>query len=224
MKNYSCTAARRLLLLAGLVIFTTSSIGAEPIRVASWNLGWHVARAEIPNWINQCGKSYVKDPTDQIWKATSASTPGAIQGWMIKESRAKLEGVDLSAMPPCGVYESPSRAKISVTENSYAQRVRQISNFVGTSVKPDVIAFQEVSGSAAVREALGKLAAEYNVCSFDGQYKVQRLAFAWKKEFGGTVEACQVVHQLSLPALDPVDQVRPGLTVALKIHGKPSAS
>lgn len=220
MKNYSCTAVRCLLLLVGVPIFTSSGLGAEPIRVASWNLGWHVAQAEVPNWVRQCDISYVKDPADQIWKPVPASVPGATQGWMIKESRAKLEGVDLSVMPPCGVYESPSHAKIAVTESSFAQRVRQLSNFVGTSVKPDVIAFQEVSGSTAAREALGKLATEYNVCSFDGQYKIQRLAFAWKKEFGGAVEACQVVHQLSLPALDPVEQVRPGLTVALKIHGK----
>lgn len=60
MKSNSCKATCRSLLLCGLVILTSSDLIAEPIRVASWNLGWHVAQAEVPNWIIQCGKSYLR--------------------------------------------------------------------------------------------------------------------------------------------------------------------
>ena len=50
-------------------------------------------------------------------------------------------------------------------------------------VKADVIAFQAVSWVAAVREALGPAAGSYVACSYIG-YKIQRLAFAWRKSLG----------------------------------------
>jgi endonuclease/exonuclease/phosphatase family metal-dependent hydrolase len=193
---------------------------AESLNIGSWNLGWHVSAAEVPNWIAQCSKSYVKDTNDGIWKPAAADNKSATVGWYIKESRAKIEGVDLAVMPPCGVYESANREKIPVTPASLAKRSQQIATIIEQSVKPDVMAFQEVSGVTAVKEALGKNASQYNVCSFDGEYKIQRLAFAWKKEFGEPVEKCAVVHALSLPDLPKQDQVRPGYTVTLKIRGK----
>jgi hypothetical protein len=90
-----------LLLTFGLVSWLSSAQASE-LRVASWNLGWHVSQAEVPQWIAQCSKSYQKDQSDGIWKPTESN--GTI-GWSIKESRAKLEGVELSVMPPCGVYQ-----------------------------------------------------------------------------------------------------------------------
>lgn len=191
-----------------------------PVNIASWNLGWHVSAAEVPNWIAQCEKSYAKDTADGIWKPVPSTHPAATVGWHIKEPRAKIEGVDLAVMPPCGVYESARREKIPVTLASLAKRNQQIATIIEQSVKPDVIAFQEVSGVAAVREALGQHAGQYNICSHDGEYKIQRLAFAWRKEFGEPVEKCAVVHSLSLPDLPKQDQVRPGYTVALKIRGQ----
>jgi endonuclease/exonuclease/phosphatase family metal-dependent hydrolase len=191
-----------------------------PLNFASWNLGWHVSAAEVPNWITQCSKSYVKDATDGNWKPAAADNKSATVGWYIKESRAKVEGVDLAVMPPCGVYEAGNREKIPVTPASLAKRSLQIATIIEQSVKPDVMAFQEVSGVAAVKEALGKKASQYNICSFDSEYKIQRLAFAWKKEFGEPTEKCAVVHAMSLPDLPKQDQVRPGYTVTLKIRGQ----
>ncbi|CAM3392192.1 Endonuclease/exonuclease/phosphatase family protein [Paracidovorax anthurii] len=123
-------------------------------------------------------------------------------------------------MPPCAVYTTVSRQGIDVTAASYAKRLAQIARVLSSDVRPDVIAFQEVSGTQAVREALGAASGDYNVCSFDGAYKVQRLAFAWRKTLGSAAQACADVPALSLPQLAPQQQVRPGYTVTLDIRGK----
>lgn len=193
---------------------------ATTVRVATWNLGWHVSQAELGPWITQCGKSYAKDSASGIWEVVSAQTPGAQIGWEIDESRPQLQGVDLAVMPPCGVYRSPSRAGIAVTPVAWAKRNEQIAKLLNDVVKPDVIAFQEVSGVAAVREALGPAAGDYEICSFEPRYKVQRLAFAWKKSLGPEVGACQDFRELTLPQLAPKDQVRPGFAVTLKVAGR----
>jgi hypothetical protein len=67
---------------------------------------------------------------------------------------------------------------------------------------------------------LGEHASEYRVCSHDGKFKVQRLAFAWKKEFGEPAEPCATIDALALPALTEAQQVRPGYQVGLRINGK----
>lgn len=209
--------ARRLLSIAlmALTAVTTAASAAQPLRVASWNLGWHVSKAELPQWLAQCGKIYQKDAADGVWKPAATGTVG----WLIDEPRAKVEGVDLAVMPPCGVYEA-DRQKLVVTPKAWAQRDWQIGEVIAKSIAPDVIAFQEVSGTQAVIEALGDYANQYRVCSFDGKYKVQRLAFAWKKELGEPAEACTTIDSMVLAHLPPDQQVRPGLQMGLKVNGK----
>jgi endonuclease/exonuclease/phosphatase family metal-dependent hydrolase len=189
----------------------------QPIKVASWNLGWHVSQVELPQWINQCSKHYEKDPVDKVWKEVAT---GGTVGWFIKEYRAQIAGVDLSIMPPCGVYADQGRNNLAVTGPAYIRRSQQIASLIAGAVEPDVIAFQEVSGTQAVSEALGPKAVEYNICSFDGKYKVQRLAFAWKKQLGEAEEACSVIDAVSLPNLSIEQQVRPALQMGLRINGK----
>ena len=199
--------------------FTTVASAAQPLpqplRVASWNLGWHISKAELPQWLAQCGKTYQKDAADGVWKLAATGTVG----WLIDESRAKVQGIDLSVMPPCGVFEA-DRQKLIVTPKSWAQRDWQIGEVIGKSIAPDVIAFQEVSGTQAVIEALGDYASQYRVCSFDGKYKVQRLAFAWKKELGEPIEACTAIDAISLPHLPLEQQVRPGFQMGLRVNGQ----
>ena len=165
----------------------TPLVQASTLRVATWNLGWHVSQAELPQWIAQCDKSFAKNSQTGVWEVVAPQTAGARVGWTIDESRPSLEGVDLTVMPPCGVYRSPSRAGIAVTPSAWAKRNEQIAKVLREGVKADVIAFQEVSGVAAVREALGTAAADYEICSFTG-YKVQRLAFAWRKSLGTAID------------------------------------
>lgn len=192
---------------------------AANLRVATWNLGWHISLAELGPWIAQCSKTYAKNAQSGIWEVAQPQTTGARSGWAIDESRPVLEGVDLAVMPPCGVYRSPSRAGIAVTPGAWAKRNEQIAKVLHDDVKADVIALQEVSGVAAVREALGAAAADYEICSFS-QYKVQRMAFAWRKSLGATGATCHDVRGLSLPHLPLKDQVRPALVLTLQIAGK----
>jgi endonuclease/exonuclease/phosphatase family metal-dependent hydrolase len=206
------TALTALLLASG-------SAAATTVRVATWNLGWHVSQAELGPWIAQCGKSFAKNSQTGVWEVVPPVSAGSRVGWDITESRPTLEGVDLSVMPPCGVYRSPSREGIAVTPAAWSKRNEQIARILRDDVKADVIAFQEVSGVAAVREALGAASADYEVCSFTG-YKIQRLAFAWRKTLGPAVGGCQDFRELSLPQLPAREQVRPGFAVTLQVAGK----
>ncbi len=209
---------RRHVVISLLACFSALA-SAQPLRVASWNLGWHVATAEVPNWIQKCGRSYSRNTVTRRWDV-SATGAGATTGWFITETRASLEGVDLSVMPPCGVYQDGARNGIAVTPAAFANRLQQINDIIDNVLRPDVIAFQEVSGTAAVREALGRSADQYHICSFDGQHKVQRLAFAWRRSLGDAVEPCEVFAPLSLPELGADNQVRPALTLGLRLGGQ----
>ena len=200
--------------LAVAALASTAHAG-QPLRVASWNLGWHISKAELPAWLGQCGKTYQKDAADGVWKPAETGTVG----WLIDEPRAKIAGVDLSVMPPCGVYEA-DRKKLIVTPKAWADRDTQIADIIAKSIMPDVIAFQEVSGTQAVAEALGDYASQYRICSHDGKYKVQRLAFAWKKELGEAAEACTAIDAMTLPHLPLAEQVRPGFQMGLRINGQ----
>ena len=209
-------------LAAALAASLGSQAQTPSLQVASWNLGWHVSLAEHAAWAGQCGLPYVRDNSDGVWKAVPAGTAGASTGWQIQEPRAKVQGVDLSVMPPCGVYQTADRSVVPVTAAALAQRNARISALLDTGINADVIAFQEVSGVAAVQEALGSRAGDYHVCSFDGQYKVQRLAFAWRKALGGDPRtACQLEADLALAQQLPVaEQVRPGYVLRLTLDGK----
>lgn len=134
-----------------VAIALPAQANATTVRVATWNLGWHVSQAELGSWITQCAKSYAKDSASGIWEVVPAQTSGAQIGWEIGESRPQLQGVDLAVMPPCGVYRSPSG--IAVTPAAWAKRNEQIAKLLSDVVKPDVIAFQEVSGAAAGRRS-----------------------------------------------------------------------
>jgi 5'-nucleotidase (lipoprotein e(P4) family) len=190
------------------------------LRVATWNLGWHVSKAELGPWVAACSKMYLRNATTKSWEPVADGTAGATQGWMVKESRATIVGNDLSIMPPCNTYQNAAFQGIAVTAAAYDKRDRQLSQVLARDVNADVIAFQEVSGVAAVRDALGASADDYYVCSFEPKYKVQRLAFAWRRTLGPAVEGCADVAAMSLPSLDPVDQVRPGFTVTLNVGGQ----
>lgn len=209
----------RALFCAAVVTMLAGHASATTLRVATWNLGWHVSQAELAPWMAQCGKSFARNAQSGVWEVVPAQTPGALVGWAIDDSRPTLDGVDLAVMPPCGVYRSPGRGGIAVTPAAWAKRNEQIAKLLRDEVRADVIAFQEVSGVAAVREALGPAAADYEVCSFSG-YKVQRLAFAWRKALGALVGPCQDIRELSLPHLPPKDQVRPGLVLTLQLAGR----
>ncbi|MDQ0085200.1 hypothetical protein J2W35_005579 [Variovorax boronicumulans] len=48
---------------------------AQVVRVASWNLGWHMSATEAPQWIAKCSRSYKKDPATKVWRLTADNAP-----------------------------------------------------------------------------------------------------------------------------------------------------
>jgi endonuclease/exonuclease/phosphatase family metal-dependent hydrolase len=182
------------------------------LKVATWNLGWHLSQAESAQWAQLCGQSFVRDPRDRLWKPSPAGTQ---TGWQLTWGRDAPIEWPIGTWPPCDVYQDRSKP-VAVTPQSSAQRQRQIRELLAERVQADVIAFQEVSGEAAVREVLPDQAQGWEVCSYRG-YKVQRLAIAWRRSVGVAV-SCEVHAPLSLPALHPGQQPRPGLALTLRVN------
>lgn len=206
-----------LLLLTGL----SGQIHAADLKLASWNLGWHLSQAEAKAWIAGCDATYALDQ-NKAW--IKSGKTDAQKGWQIdwrpRDADIKLPW-DIEAMPPCGIYQDENRNVIPVTLAAFKKRGQEIAKVIH-NMSPDVIAFQEVSGSAAIKDVLGRSAGRYRVCSYPG-YSVQRLAIAWKKNLGKSKGVCEVNDALSLPAIGDQRRPRPGLRLALDINGKKTA-
>jgi endonuclease/exonuclease/phosphatase family metal-dependent hydrolase len=184
---------------------------ADSLEVSTWNLGWHLDSAQAKAWIAACSRPFALQ--GETWQPVAQPGPGTLAGWQLPWGRNAPVAWDITAMPPCGVFQS-DRQTLPADEASYAQRAARIGTLVRDRMRADVIAFQEVSGAQAVRELLGK---GYEVCSFEG-HKVQRLAIAWKTTLGAG--HCDVHWPLALPELPAKDQVRPGLTLRLSLNGR----
>lgn len=204
----------RFLLVSALLL--SFQAGANNISLATWNLGWHVSQKEAGDWIASCNKRYELDATSKVWGASTKAD--AQTGWQI-DWRPRDEAIKLpwtiDKMPPCNIYQDAMRNVIPVTAEAYAARSGQIAQLIEKNITADVMAFQEVSGEAAVREVLGGLSSQYNVCSYDG-YAIQRLAFAWRKSVS-SAGSCEVYEPLSLPQNGTARRPRPGLRLMLKV-------
>lgn len=187
------------------------SVQAAPLKVATWNLGWHLDSALAKTWIAACNRPFALQ--GELWRPVAQAGAGTQPGWQLPWGRNAPVDWDIGVLPPCDVFQV-NRAVLPVTEASYAQRAARVGTLVRDRIQPDVIAFQEVSGPQAIRELLGK---GYEVCGYEG-HKVQRIAFAWKASLGAG--SCAVHWPLSLPERALRDQVRPGLTLTLKHEGK----
>ncbi len=205
--------------MKSLVTLAVSALMALPaaatdLRIATWNLGWHLSTAEAAAWIKACGSPFAQSADTGRW-APAASGPNT--GWTLKWGRNAPIDWDIAQRPPCDVFQERGQI-VPVTPASYAVRQRQIAEVLERQVQADVIAFQEVSGAASVREVLPGGGADHEVCSYEG-HKVQRLAFAWRKALGPAV-SCEAYWPLSLPAAASKDQPRPGLALTLRVDGK----
>lgn len=187
---------------------------AAPLRVATWNLGWHMDTALATQWMNTCGQPFARTGAEGRWRPDPAGTE---TGWSLRWGREAPIEWDIGQLPPCDVYQAGGRI-VPVTPQAYATRQRQIREILGSAVKADVLALQEVSGRASVLEVLPEGGAGHHVCSYEG-HKVQRLAFAWSKSLGPAV-SCEVHWPLSLPSREAKEQPRPGLALTLRIEGR----
>jgi len=200
---------------APLVLFLLSAtLQARELSVMTWNLGWHMDSALFNQWIAACSNRFARDRNDGLWKLNPS---GPATGWELKWGRDAPIQWDIARLPPCDVYQE-NRRIVPPTAAAYDRRRQQIAEVIERQA-PDVIAFQEVSGKAAVLEILPDGGRDYQVCSFEG-YGVQRLAFAWRRALGEAVEPCAAYAPLSLPARPPQDRPRPGLSLGLRVDGQ----
>ena len=210
----------------GFVLFATlfavsGQVAAADLKLASWNLGWHLNQAEAKSWIAGCNTRYELDQ-NKTWiksKNTDAKT-GWEMDWRPRDAGIKLPW-NIESMPPCNVYEDDTGKVIAVTKAAFKNRSTALAETIA-QISPDVIAFQEVSGERAIKEVLGKSASNYQICSYSG-YSVQRLAFAWKKSLAKSKGVCEKYDALSLPENNNQRRPRPGLRLALDINGKKTA-
>ncbi|MCA1510194.1 endonuclease/exonuclease/phosphatase family protein [Bradyrhizobium sp. NBAIM01] len=210
------TIRQSVLIALVFLLGATPAAHAREIRIATWNLGWHISQSEAKEWIRDCGQPFALNPASGLFEP--ATTGATKPGWELKWGRNAKIKWDIAVKPPCDVYQANFKI-VPVTEAAYQKRAQQLQDFIRTNLDPDIITFQEVSGATAVREVLPNKGADYEICSFD-TFKVQRLAIAWKKNLG-TGSDCSVIAPLSLPDLATADQVRPGLSLTLQIDGKP---
>ncbi len=153
-------------------------------------------------------KSYFYDRPNVGWEID----------WRPKDDTIRMP-FSIGTMPPCNVYTDESRDAVRVTPGLSAQRNERLANVIKERINADVIAFQEVSGKAAITDALGQFAGQYEVCSFEG-YGVQRLGFAWRKTLNAGNAKCDVYDPLSLPELGGERRPRPGLALTFKLKDK----
>lgn len=192
----------------------STSAHARELKFVTWNLGWDPSRDEAADWIQKCGAPFALNQQTGIFEPAEKGTPG----WELKWGRDANIDWDIAVRPPCDVSKDSSFDIVPVTTAAYGKRLDQIQAFISSKLQPDIISFQEVSGEQAVKDALPSGGADYFICSFT-THKVQRLAIAWKREFGPATE-CAVEGAISVPGLPPKDQVRPGLSLALNIDGQ----
>jgi len=204
----------RRLLVATLVALLAGPALSTELRLATWNLGWHMDLSLARTWIDQCSRPFAPSPKDQRW---APAAEGPLTGWQLKWGRDAAIDWDIGKLPPCDVYQVRGQI-VPVTPEAYAQRQRQVTEVLQRQVNADIIAFQEVSGRQSVLEVLPGGAADFEVCSYEG-HKVQRLAIAWRKRLGAAV-SCETYWPLSLPQAPNKDQPRPGLALTLKVDGK----
>lgn len=207
-----------LAVLALLIAVPFQAASARDLTIATWNLGWHMDKATVAEWIDACNATYEQDQSTKLWHRSVQ--PGSQFGWDI--DAFAIEGWDAARLPVCNVYGANKGdvgfASIRVTNVAYETRLAKIRDFIATSVKADIIAFQEVSGREAVAAVLPGGEADWGICSFT-TFKVQRLAIAYHKALGNEI-SCATEDSLSLKDIRPVkEQPRPGLTLALDIDG-----
>ena len=205
---------RLLKLLLCSMLMMPAHASARDLTVATWNLGWHIDKAAASQWVAACNGLFEKDAATGTWKPTTAGS--GIPGWQVN-FREPVEW-DWNAFPVCDVYQDRNFDAVPVTIASYDKRLDQLSDFFASKLSADIYAFQEVSGEQAVRDALPAGGTGYEICSF-ADFKVQRLAIAWRSEIGTQVD-CRVEPTLALPGNPENDRPRPGLSLGLMIDGE----
>lgn len=190
---------------------------ADPLRVVTWNLGWHIDRDAAREWIARCSAAFTRPTPEARWTPLPAGAPApadAPTGWTLRWGRYAPIDWDIGRWPPCDVYQFGGRI-VPVTEAAWDARLARLRELLATRVPADVIAFQEVSGPGAVAPLLPGGEAAWGLCGVEG-HKVQGLVIAWRRAAAQGL-GCEVDWALSLPQAPRAAQPRPGLAATLRV-------
>lgn len=180
---------------------------AQPVRlnVASFNVGWWVSNAEFGQLVAQC------------------SAPD--RNWCDPRDSAQCQPT-AKGLPPCNAYAEYHRpvsggapVPVVVPTPTYWEAKRQAIEQTLRSIRPDVIAFQEISGEQAARAVFGSAHDQYAYCTStdrDPQNpQAQRLVIAVRKS-AFAIASCQTDQALAVEDVQsPGHFTRPGLIADL---------
>ena len=107
----------RTIAVAALLTLASFSASARDLRIATWNLGWHLSQAEAREWIGRCGASFARNDASSRWEPAETGAPG----WELRWGRDANILWDISALPPCDVFQVSFRA-VPVTIEAYRKR------------------------------------------------------------------------------------------------------
>ncbi len=95
-------------------LFSYFNAQARDLKVATWNLGWHLSQVEANEWIAKCGAPFQNNVASESWEPAESGMPG----WELKWGRDAKIAWDISALPPCDVYRDTAFKTVPVTEPS----------------------------------------------------------------------------------------------------------
>ncbi len=182
-------------------------LSAQPIRinVATFNVGWWISDPEFKQVVAQC------------------SEPG--RNWCDPRSDAQCRPIS-SGLPPCNAYaeyysfgeNAVPRAVFSPTFHYWDAKRLALEQTL-RSVNPDLLGFQEISGEAAARAALGRSHDEYSYCSSKDRDaanpEAQRLVIAVRRNTF-TMTSCETDSTLAVEDIRNAGHfTRPALIASL---------
>src|SRR5215210_3681058 len=124
---------RRTVTSAFLAALASTSAMARDVRIATWNVGWHLSQAEAQVRIDRCGSPFIFNSRTSRWEPAASGTPG----WELRWGRDAPIQWDLSVLPPCDVFQANFRI-VPATPDAYKRRSGQIASILRRRIDPDV--------------------------------------------------------------------------------------
>ena len=206
---FASTLFRRSITIGLAMIAGTAAAQGVRVNVASFNLGWWINANEFSEVLVQCNAPARNwcDPRDS--SQCAPTTKG---------------------LPPCNAYTEYVRtpgASGSASEvvpvftptAGYWKAKRLALELTLRNVAPDVIAFQEISGMAAAKDAMGAARDEFSYCQSSDRDpqnpEAQRLVIAARNSVF-TMTGCQTDQSLAVEDVrSPGHFTRPALIAGL---------
>jgi endonuclease/exonuclease/phosphatase family metal-dependent hydrolase len=231
-----------ILRLAFVFCLGSLAVRAEgpPVGIATFNLAWAGTVDDFRQHLAVCNAPAVNwcDTRARAPRGASSPTPEEqMRAKACQEATIAAAGGRAASMrvAPCNAYRSAASAKPgqppdpTATRHQRAYQVkldqlrRTIDDLVGVhGIR--ILALQEVSSVAVVREILGQHSPRFEVCLANHD-AFQSLAFAWDKRVTSLPGQCETYAPLAIldPPLDPdaFRRVRPGLSLRLTLNGAP---